>query len=140
MTEAISEFSVTGVDIVVEDEPTVQVGKKKAERGYFIGSYVANTLIPENCLFLNGNKFWYSKGLTKMKAFRAYFELADVLTAVEEADARITMLFEDNETTGIDVRSKKEAARSEIYDLQGSKIQKPVKGLYIKNGRKELIR
>lgn len=140
VTEAISEFSVTGVDIVVEDEPTVQVGKKKAERGYFIGSYVANTLIPENCLFLNGNKFWYSKGLTKMKAFRAYFELADVLTAVEEADARITMLFEDNETTGIDVRSKKKAARSEIYDLQGRKIQKPVKGLYIKNGRKELIR
>ena len=141
VTGAISEFSVTGVDLVVEAEPTVQVGTKKADRGYFTGCYVANTLVPEDGLFLYGNKFWYSKGLTMMKAFRAYFELADVLTAVEEADARITMLFEDSETNGVnDVRGKKEAVRCEIYDLQGRKIQKPAKGLYIKNGRKELVR
>ena len=141
VTGAISEFSVTGVDLVVEAEPTVQVGTKKADRGYFTGCYVANTLVPEDGLFLYGNKFWYSKGLTMMKAFRAYFELADVLTAVEEADARITMLFEDSETNGVnDVRGKKEAVRCESYDLQGRKIQKPAKGLYIKNGRKELVR
>lgn len=75
----MTEFSVDGVDIAAEEEPTVQVGKKKAERGYFIGTYTANTEVPADNLFLSGNKFWYSSGLTQMKGFRGYFELADVV-------------------------------------------------------------
>jgi hypothetical protein len=140
VAEAISEFTIDGVNIEVEEEPTVQVGKKKAERGYFTGCYLAKTVVPENNLFLNGNKFWYSKGLTKMKAFRGYFELADVLTSVEEAGSRIMMSF-NSETTGIrDVNGKKEDVRCAVYDLQGRKVLKPVKGLYIKNGRKEVVK
>lgn len=141
VTGAINEFTVDGVDIEVDEEPTVQVGKKKAERGYFTGCYVANSMVPEYNLFLNGNKFWYSKGLTKMKAFRGYFELADVLTTVEEAGSRIFFSFNHNETTGvIDVRGNKDKARCEIYDLQGRKVQNPAKGLYIRNGRKEVVK
>ena len=141
VTEAISEFTVNDVDIEVEEEPTVQVGKKKAERGYFIGCYVANTLIPEDNLFLNNNKFWYSKGLTKMKAFRGYFELADVLTSIEEAESRVSFSFDGGIITGVNkVRYEKNNVRSEIYDLQGRKLQNPTKGLYIRNGKKEVVK
>ena len=135
VTETISKFNVDGVDIEVDEEPVVQVGKKKAERGYFTGCYVANTEVPENNLFLSENKFWYSKGLTKMKAFRGFFELADVLTAVEGADSRISMSF-DNQTEGIKETSSLKSQFSNLYDLQGRRVVKPGKGLYIQNGRK----
>ena len=135
VTETISKFNVDGVDIEVDEEPVVQVGKKKAERGYFTGCYVANTEVPENNLFLSENKFWYSKGLTKMKAFRGFFELADVLTAVEGADSRIAMSF-DNQTEGIKETSNLKSQSSKLYDLQGRRVVKPGKGLYIQNGRK----
>ena len=135
VTETISKFNVDGVDIEVDEEPVVQVGKKKAERGYFTGCYVANTEVPENNLFLSENKFWYSKGLTKMKAFRGFFELADVLTAVEGADSRISMSF-DNQAEGIKETSSLKSQSSNLYDLQGRRVVKPGKGLYIQNGRK----
>ena len=129
-------FTVDNVDIVPEDEPTKQVGTKKAERGYFIGTYVANTTVPDNDLFISNDKFYYSKGLTKMKAFRGFFELADVITDIENASARIS--FSDEETTGIsNARSNRPNGNSDYYDLQGRKVNNPtMKGLYICNGSK----
>ncbi len=45
------------------------------------------------------------------------------------------------ETTGIkDVRSQKEEGRSDFFDLQGRRVEQPVKGLYIMNGRKYVVR
>ena len=47
----------------------------------------------------------------------------------------------DNETTSVaDVRSKIEDVRSEYFDLQGRKVAQPAKGLYIKNGKKYVIK
>lgn len=130
----MTEFSVDGVDIAAEEEPTVQVGKKKAERGYFIGTYTANTEVPADNLFLSGNKFWYSSGLTQMKGFRGYFELADVLTEAEESGARITVRIDDSPT---DVKVLKGNAPSDgiYYDLSGRRVERPDKGYYIVNGK-----
>jgi len=136
VSSAISEFTVDGVDIDPEEEPTVQVGKKKAEKGFFTGTYVADTTVPEDNLFLNGNRFYYSNGNTKMKAFRGYFELADVIDT-ELAAARITMV--ESETTGItEYRSK--LSDDIYYDLQGRKVETPRKGVYIVNGNKIAVK
>ena len=135
VSSEITEFTVDDVDIDPEDEPYIQVGKKKTERGYFIGTYVANCTVPQNNLFLNGNKFWYSNGTTKMKAFRAYFELADVLSEAKNASARISFNFEDDTTSITEVHGSNKDAEG-TYDLQGRKVEEPVKGLYIVNGRK----
>lgn len=138
----ITEFTVDGIDIEVEDEPTVQVGKKKTERGYFIGTYAAGITVPENDLFLSGNQFWYSVGKTKMKAFRAYFELADVLTSVEDGNysRRIEMSFNGGYTTGIHDNSRETITDNRCYDLQGRRVDKTVKGLYVKGGKKVIIK
>lgn len=46
-----------------------------------------------------------------------------------------------NETTGVsDVKSKMEDARGNFYDLQGRRVAKPSKGLYIVNGKKVIIK
>ena len=74
-------FTVDGVDIDPEDEPIVSFGfttGKGSKAVYhpadFVGTYVADTTVPENDLFISNNKFYYSAGATNMKAFRAYFE------------------------------------------------------------------
>jgi hypothetical protein len=70
-----------------------------------------------------------------MKAFRAYFDFLDILSEVENANARITMSL-DNQTEGIKENSDVKPQSSILYDLQGRMVKKPVKGLYIQNGRK----
>lgn len=130
-SKKITEFSLDGKDIS-PDAVIEQYKKGTKVKGKFIGTYEANTTVPENSLFLSGNKFWYSTGKTKMKAFRAYFTLVDVLTD-RSAGARINVI---DETTGI--KEVHGSANVEgTYDLQGRKVEEPTnKGLYIVNGRK----
>ena len=139
----VTEFTVDGVDIEAEDEPTVQVGKKKAERGYMIGTYVSGTAVPENDLFLSENQFWYSKGLTRMKAMRAYFEFADVLTSVEEgAGAKVRFSFRQEDATAIQSIAA-HADEDAVYSISGVRMNADKhlpKGLYIVNGKKVLIK
>ena len=149
VTSAIDEFTVDGVDIEPEDEPTVQVGKKKAERGYFTGTYVAGTQVPENNLFLSGNQFWYSVGLTKMKAFRAYFEFADVLTSVEEASAKVRFVIGGTPTAIEGIAAGGYGPEDAVFDLSGSRLSVfsassvhsvLPKGMYIVNGKKVIVK
>ena len=131
--EGATSFSVEDVNIAPEDEPAVEIGKKKAEKGFFTGTYVAGTEIPENNLFLNGGKFWYATASTKqMKAFRGFFEFYDVLSIAEEASARINITFDD--ITGI--KSLNTDNGEEIYTLSGQRVEKAGKGVYIVNGKK----
>ena len=131
-------FTVDGVDIAPEAEPTKQVGTTKKTRGYFYGTYVANTTVPEYNLFISNDRFYYSNGSTKMKAFRGYFELYDYLSSLDEAGARISIVDED--VTGIANVKTLSVGSSDFYDLQGRKVENPGKGLYINNGRKVVKR
>ena len=146
VSDAISEFTVDDVDIEVEDEPTVQVGKKKAERGYFIGTYVAKTPVPEDDLFISGNNFWYSAGLTKMKAFRGYFELADVLSEQEVSSAKVMMFVGDKATVIDGTEMNIQGMAQGVYSIQGTFLGKEVDvnqlpdGLYIIDGKKVSIK
>lgn len=144
VSSPITEFTVDNVNIEpLEDDAMVEVdngltGRRRVVYGGFYGTYHAQTKLEEYALFLSSNKFWYSKGLTKMKAFRAYFVLLDVLTEVEAANTRISINFSDEEVNGIKTLNKLDNGC--FYDLQGRKVLKPVKGLYIINGRKEVIK
>lgn len=130
-----SSYRIDNVDITPGDPV-----KKISRKDKFVGTYKAETIVPEFCLFLNGNKFWYSTGKTKMKAFRAYFDFNDVLSEVENASNSISLTFE--QTNGIDQLTQAPSMEG-VYDLQGRKIQvderKPEslkKGVYIINGKK----
>ena len=150
VTSAITSFTVENVSIEVEDEPSVDKDELKQKIGgkwyYFYnsfkGTYVAQTEVPENCLFLSENKFWYSTGLTKMKGFRGYFEFLDILSDVENASARISFNF-DNETTGIhsiDNLTISPIDNGPMYNLAGQRVNKSYKGIVIQNGVKRVIK
>ena len=138
VSSPVKTIIVDNVTIVEPNDLTVKRDKFRSFYNKFIGTYVANTKVDEFCLFLNDNKFWYSKGNTKMKAFRGYFEFYDILTEVEEANSNITLAFD--ETDGINNVTVGQPAEG-IYDIQGRKVHtdenKPLKkGVYIINGKK----
>jgi len=160
--EDITSIDIDGVDIVALEEDAlpsvdcdpfeyqVQTGKNKFETRYdynsFIGNYTNGFLIPEQCLFLSGGKFWYSAGKTPLMAFRAYFDFYDVLpeAMTNESGVRITIYFDADETT--DVKDGKwndseKVSAAVWYTLDGRMLSgKPVqKGVYVVDGRKVVI-
>ena len=130
----ISEFMITSIIVPCNNDPF----EGDEEIGFFYGTLKAGGKVPANCLFLNGGKFWYSTGQSNIKAFRGYFEFVDVLASLETAASKVKMVFRD-ETTGIkDVIV--ETANDDMYDLQGRRIVNPDKGVYIKNGKKVVVK
>ena len=148
-SKAVSEFAAENVTIDPEDNISVDmdeyvVGKGKNVQYYynsFVGTYVANTEVPNLCLFLNDNKFWYSTGQTKMKGFRGYFDFYDVLTTVEDEylAAKVYIDF-GGETTHVGTLQFKHNNNGAVYSLDGKKVGDDMKklnrGVYIQNGKK----
>lgn len=149
VSAAVTEFTVDGVDVDPDDAKVEydngKTGKQRKVFGTFAGTYVADfdfyneaTSYP---LFLYGNKFYYaSENTRKMKAFRAYFDFSDVLASIESASSRIAMTFNDDSATGVIQIGNREAVNSKYYNLQGHPVVKPSKGLYIRNGKKEIVK
>ena len=107
--------------------------------GKLTGSLV-KTIVPTDGLFISDNKFWYSTGLTNIKAFRCWFELGAVLDKETDFGARVFFHFDD-EATGInDVDSSKLAVDDRYYNLNGQRVENPKKGLYIKNNKKIVVK
>lgn len=137
VSTAISEFTVDGVDIDPADAEVV-VGKGKT-KGTFYGNYVAGTAVPEENLFISGNKFYYSTGSTTIKAFRGYFELKDVLDSYYD-EAPSSVVFDFGDVTGIQKVSAQGQNDGIYYDLSGRRVEKPSKGVFIVNGKKVIIK
>ena len=106
------------------------------------GAAVATTDGEYTNMILNnvsGIGFYFANGKT-VATNRAYLHFATSL-APDHATARMTMIFEDEDVTGVnEVRSQKEDVRSEWFDLQGRKVVQPQKGLYIVNGKKVVLK
>ncbi len=136
----VTEFTVDGVDIDPQ-EAEINLGTSRKPKA-FVGNYVAETAIGNGCLFLNNNKFWYSVGTTKIKAFRAYFDFNDLLPDFEDnfAEARVFIMFDDGETTGINEMRNEEGEMRNVYNLNGQRVSQPARGLYIVNGKKAVIK
>lgn len=138
----VSEFTVNAQINPLEDEAVAEYttgkGSKKKTVGTFTGTFHANTVIPENNLFLSDNKFYYSVGKTKCKAYRAYFWFEDVLEDVGSASSRVVLRIDGSGTTGIKTM-KTDNREGVVYDLKGQKVMHPSKGIYIKNGKKVIM-
>ena len=148
----VSEIKVDAVDITPEADNAVVkydnglTGKQYALWGTFSGTYVAGTTIPENNLFISGNTFYYSKGVTVSKAYRGYFWFIDELAdKTKTSSAKIDFSINADATGIEDLHT---IARVEgIYDLSGRKIKldgddlsRLPKGVYIMDGKKVTVK
>ena len=76
---------------------------------------------------------------------RAYIRLAKETTGSGSAPARLSVEFDDGETTGIDTIGTAESgansgADAPMYNLQGQRVGSGYKGVVIKNGKKMIVR
>lgn len=117
------------------------VNKKSTNADFtFTGTYSATTdLQAVSFVLIQGDKLYShdanSSGTTA-KSMRAYF----VNNATEGAKS-LNILFDlDGETTAITEVKDNSQTTQTYYDMQGRRILKPVKGLYIQNGKKVVIK
>ena len=148
VNEKVTEFTVEGVDIDPVENPSVSFGSttgsgknKVYHPSDFIGTYVADFDFYNNAisypLFLSGGQFWYaSEESQHMMAFRAYFDFDEYPAWVEENQIRFVMVFD--EQTGISNVTTLE--EGEYYDLKGQRVETPSKGIYIKDGKKVVVK
>lgn len=102
-----------------------------------IGVY-AETTLGNNWLYIRDNKFWYSDGSSKVKAYRAYFRFCDFTDAMHSR----SIIIDEDGATGIRLMEDAQADGEGWYDLSGRRLSgKPAsRGVYIQNGKKVVIK
>ena len=126
-TTASTSQTFQGVQIVAATEAKVE-----GTNFDFVGVY-APTTVEEGDYFVNGGKLYKSVGSTNLKAFRAYIDnksngegevklyIDGVATAISEINA-------DVQESGV------------IYNLAGQRVSKATRGIYVKNGKKVVVK
>ena len=152
-TPFIIKWDNTGVNLVNPVFTGVTIDNTNRDvnftGGSFMGTYAPLEITDANrskvLLLSGGNKLGYAmtdRTIANGKALgtcRAYFYFPGSQTA-----RSFVMNFgeDDTQTTGIvhtEITESTEMADA-IYDLQGRRIEKPKKGLYIVNGKKKFVR
>lgn len=107
--------------------------------GKFTGSFV-KTVVPEDALFISGNKFYYSKGETNIKGFRAWLELDGVIGKPMVSEIKMQV---DGIVTNISDLNIENTVEG-VYTMDGKKMNNDVtrlpKGVYLINGKKVAVK
>ena len=106
---------------------------------------VSMTAYDKTTLFVaGGNSLTFPNTDGDMNGFRAYFHLLGDAADNARSVKSYNMHFGDEDMTGIekieDAGLKSENLNGAIFDLSGRRVQNPTKGIYIKNGRKVVIK
>lgn len=146
-TKDISEFTVSKKQVNADEEKSAiskTIGRKTS---YFNGVLKAGK-VPSGSLFFSGNKFYYSTGSSKIKAFRAYMTLADKLsdkTIGSDGATNIGVLINDTPTF-VEGISTKTVSNDDVYSVSGIKmgtesdLKSMQPGMYIVNGKKVIVK
>ena len=145
VSSKVTQFSVNNVVIDPDDLPSagavcpVKVGKQTQYKACTMYGYYAKGNIDEGEFFISSNQFWLNEnyGDNTIKAFRSTFVIDATLS--EDAASRITMSFEEKATDINDINVADDSA-DEYYNLQGQRVDTPAKGVFIKGGKKILVK
>lgn len=152
VSEDLTSFTVNNVNVVPSDNPVLNRDELVVDEGdgtvtlynQFVGTYVANTIVPVGAYFLSGNKFYQSKGKTPMGAFRGYFVFNNTTGSNSNNDAKFILKFtEDGTFSGIERLGSK--VFTSVYTLDGRRVtplngNQSSKGIYIINGKKTIVK
>ena len=133
---AKTEIALTNVDVVAEAGTPV----KTQGNASFVGTYNETEVAKEDGFSkyaLSNNTFYIiGANAATVAPYRAYFKVAN-----ETSEARsLNFEFDDNTATGIESVNAETTSNGDIYNLNGQKVATPMKGLYIMNGKKIVIK
>jgi len=130
LTGKTISFEGTGISI----SPT-SAASASGNNYKFVGSTVSTTITDNYALSAAGDKF--ERTSTTVAPFRAYFKQLNMLAA---APQWLTIGSAD-ETTSIEAMlDNKAEADKKLYNLNGQRVLKPEKGLFIVNGKKVVVK
>jgi len=87
----------------------------------------------------DGLGFYRVSSTRTMSANRAILQIPTWLNATQNESRAINIVFDD-EMTGISDATVAETQQADCYDLMGRRVAQPKRGLYIKNGKKMIIK
>ena len=128
-------------NVSVTDQP-----KSTASNIAFVGTWAPDTLETDDksVLYLAPNNTLHYPGADiPIKAFHAYFDLIGITAGDLSGDIKAFVMNFDDDATGMNevLRVESEESNGAIYDLSGKIVNgKLPKGIYIKGGRKVLIK
>jgi len=126
-TAASTSSFVFDEKTLIAGEPTTKVGDVT-----LVGTYAKIDAVPEGSYILSGGKFYLVNSTVSLKPTRAYITIAEPTEV-----SALGFSFED--ATAI-VGVESETVNGEVYDIAGRKVSAPVRGLYIANGKKVLVK
>lgn len=138
-SSAVTSFSATGVTLKKDLNPTtVGTGTTVTMTGTY--SKIDAIDYASQDSYIVGIKAGVSSlykvnSAVSLKPFRAYFTIPG-----GGASSRISMAFDDDQTTGISRIGNSETGKNPVYNLNGQRVENPKKGLYIVNGKKVVIK
>ena len=132
----------------------------EASGSYNIPVVASGTAVTENAFLVNeggttftGDVDYYYFGLKKNTLTFGTFDPSSVAIPASKAylkvlkssidtsaAARLSIIFNDETTGVVDVRSKMADVRGGYYNLSGQRVDQPQKGLYIVNGKKVIVK
>ncbi len=99
----------------------------------FKGTLVAKNMPASSAVdyyVLNGTAFVYVKNAGTIAANKCWLEV------VEDVPLNARQIVLEGEATGVKLVSTFSKGENAFYDLNGRKVSKPTKGVYIQNGKK----
>ena len=143
VSSQVSEFNANNVVIDPEEYPSKDVSytKKNGKTTIYNGvgsayGYYAMGTMDQGEYFVSGNNIWCNtKGNVTIKGFRGTFAFEGITLA---AGARLSFGF-DEETDAIDT-VEIGVQDDNYYNLRGQRVDTPAKGIYIKNGKKVVVK
>ena len=125
---------VTGQEVSAK-VPFVQGGELSAIQNILIGVN-EQTVVDKSGIFVltdGEHGLGFYKTTTPSTTIAAH-------TAYMDNISEASFISLNGEPTSIDVRSKMETVRGEVYNLNGQRVAQPTKGLYIINGKKAVVK
>ena len=118
------------------DNVTVKTGEAKAAGTNFdfVGNYAGQVTIAAGDWFVSGGKLYESTGATTIKGFRAY------LKDKNPAGSGEVKLYIDGVATAISEINADVQESGVIYNLAGQRVSKATRGIYVKNGKKVVVK
>lgn len=127
-----NEIKLTPNNTTVEDP---------VQDGAIVGTFTSATPVANGMYILSNNQLCQTaENFGFIVANRAYIDLTDVPVSNSAAKARISVEGADDATAITAIEAADAIKDGVIYNLNGQRVVKPLKGIYIQNGKKILVK
>lgn len=131
-----TEYPFTNIGI--GQLPAVQNNSITTAEGYTLQFVTETTELASDASY---DYYGFSNGKFVKAAYATVNPFRSYIRVAKSANAPATLIWTDDEATGISsLKADIQNGKADVYDLQGRRVLNPVRGLYIVNGKKVIVK